>query len=514
MRCAAGRFACGGYGIFVPAKAVQNTSATMRIPPHNQRIAAKDMTVFYGTLQGLVDLSQSDAQAFDFCRRYTIYNMAYGRLSHFWTSSILSVCHSEPAVLQAMLALTAIHHEHSFGSRSPTLERSADAHYNMAVGYIQRTCNTSLEQYQVILIVCLLLLTCDVLQNRYGTALLHLNNGRQIFQSMRAKRGALRHPCVLQIHPDTSSIEDELTYMMALVDLQSTNYGSLRPMFKLVTDSDGKTNQGDNMPLAFASLDDAWRYMMIIYNEVEHLVPTSADCGPTQYLCYDPASVIQQGRLLGHLSDWRHAYRNSAYRVPSSSRDPKDSWLNFSTLHLQMLQLLAEISIATCLNYGDEMQYDIYLPQFSNIVSIAENIGPMLPRVTFNVGVVQPLFLLCSFCRDPAIRRRALAVLSRAGKESYWDSRLVALCSREKMLFEEAAASYLHDPEEPLPEERDLATLIPRSARYTETWAFYRDNDMRELDVMFKRRKLRHGQLQYGEEEWEMFSKRIPAPAA
>ncbi len=515
MRCAAGRFACGGYGISLPAKAGQQNNSTICIPLNGQRIVAQDTTVFCRSLETLLDLSEPDARAFDFCRRYTIGNMAYGQLSHFWKSTVLSACHADPAAVHAMLALTAIHRKHDrcTASLMPRLTQTADAHYGKALRHLRNLPGPIDQHYQVVLIVCLILVTCDVLQTRYGAALLHLNNGRHIFQSMRVKKTPSAYLPVLHLPAQINSVEDELTYMMASMDMQSTNYGSLRPIFRLVAEPEIASFQDMAVPPAFASLDDACRHMMIIYNEAARLVPISADPGSPAYLQPHPERIIRQGRLLGQLTEWRRAWENSAFRTPPSSASPEDSLTACRASHLQMLHALAEISIATCVTYGDEMQYDVYLTHFRSIVSIAEQIAPSLPAVTFDVGVVQPLFLLCAYCRHPAIRRRALVVLSGAGKEGYWDSKLTELCSREKMLFEEAAAGYSHDFEQPLSEQVDLATLIPISTRYTETWAFYVDDDMLELDIMFKRRKLRQDQTQLGEDDWEMFSKRIPAPA-
>ena len=490
----------------------QRNTTELFIPSNRQRILAKDTNGFCRGLQSLVNLSEPDSRAFDFCRRYTIENMAYGQLSHFWTSSVLSACHIEPAALHAMLALTAIHREHSTQSPLPLLVEMADAHYNKALGHLRQLSGMAVPQHELVLVVCLLLLTCDVFQTRYGSALLHLNNGRRIYQTMQAHRSSWTDLSVLNIPAQACSIQDELTYMMASIDLQSTNYGSLRPMFELVTESGGSANRNITIPQTFSSLDDAWRYMLIIYNKAAHLVPISTDSGNSQYLRNDVESFIQQGRLLSQLAAWQAAYEKSAFRSPSSSVSSEDCLFMCRTSHLQMLQALVEIAIATCLASGDEMQYDVYLPRFQTVVSLAEKIAPLLPAVTFDIGVVQPLFLLCAFCRDPSIRRRAITVLSRAGKEGYWDSKLVTLCSREKMLFEEMQAGYVHNPEHYLSQHVDLATLIPRSARYTETWAFYTNDDMRDLDIMFKRRKLRHGELQPGEQEWEMFSKRVQAP--
>jgi hypothetical protein len=142
-------------------------------------------------------------------------------------------------------------------------------------------------------------------------------------------------------------------------------------------------------------------------------------------------------------------------------------------------------------------------------VGFCEDLLPSLPTISIETGIIQPLFLTGGLCRHPAIRRRLLRLLSCARKEGHWDSKMIELVSRERMIFEEELAGYIHDDEQQLPENIDLAHLIPREARWSESWMFFVKEDYSEAEITFRRRKLHPHLLIDGEDDHEMRTKLI-----
>lgn len=63
------------------------------------------------------------------------------------------------------------------------------------------------------------------------------------------------------------------------------------------------------------------------------------------------------------------------------------------------------------------------------------------PRFAADIGIVAPLFVVATKCRDPGTRRRAIQLLrSSARREGMWDSEMVANISAWVMNLEESEA--------------------------------------------------------------------------
>ena len=81
-----------------------------------------------------------------------------------------------------------------------------------------------------------------------------------------------------------------------------------------------------------------------------------------------------------------------------------------------------------------ECYWDQFLPEFRAIISLCRTVFRILPQdVSFreqcgfslDITIVPPLYIVCMFCRDPCIRRNALALLKRCPRrEGVWDSGL------------------------------------------------------------------------------------------
>jgi hypothetical protein len=72
--------------------------------------------------------------------------------------------------------------------------------------------------------------------------------------------------------------------------------------------------------------------------------------------------------------------------------------------------------------------------------STSEN-GSIKQTFTLAHGIVTPLHMVCTRCRDPSIRRRALYILQTCNrKEGIWDSAQSALVAERVMQIEETAA--------------------------------------------------------------------------
>ncbi|KAG0649745.1 Aspercryptin biosynthesis cluster-specific transcription regulator atnN ame [Hyphodiscus hymeniophilus] len=107
---------------------------------------------------------------------------------------------------------------------------------------------------------------------------------------------------------------------------------------------------------------------------------------------------------------------------------------NPPALLLSLYQRITVIMLAGVPN-DSEMVYDSYLSDFKYIVrtcallisspSMAQR--PPNPRFTFEVGIVPPLHIVATKCRDPIVRREAISLLFASPRqEGMWDGILTA----------------------------------------------------------------------------------------
>ena len=131
------------------------------------------------------------------------------------------------------------------------------------------------------------------------------------------------------------------------------------------------------------------------------------------------------------------------------------------------------------------------------------------PTFTLTLGIITPLYITCSRCRDPSIRRRALRMLLTCNrKEGIWDSIISGRVAERVISIEESGAS----GSQGLISIVTDASQIPERAR------------IRDLEVLFepeRRGKIRYSKSTYGfdgvgieeaEEEYDTRPKRMPEP--
>lgn len=85
--------------------------------------------------------------------------------------------------------------------------------------------------------------------------------------------------------------------------------------------------------------------------------------------------------------------------------------------------------------FTSESSYDVFLPEFTAIINLAEIVLPYLasshqggdPRFSVDIGVVPGIFLVASRCRFDDVRKRAIEMLFSCDlREGIWDALAVA----------------------------------------------------------------------------------------
>ncbi len=108
-------------------------------------------------------------------------------------------------------------------------------------------------------------------------------------------------------------------------------------------------------------------------------------------------------------------------------------------------------------HFQGETCYDAHVDDFQEVVDLAERLIPCegadddqtKPKYTFDGSFILSVYAVALKCRDPIIRRRAIALLeSRPRREGIMDSALSARISTIQMNIEEAGSVGTYIPEE------------------------------------------------------------------
>ena len=130
-----------------------------------------------------------------------------------------------------------------------------------------------------------------------------------------------------------------------------------------------------------------------------------------------------------------------------------------------MLKILytGTVMIQVASLYNHDLEYDNYMPHFQQVITLSESLiksqarakEKNTPLYSFEMNILPPIYYCATRCREPKLRRRALALLEDSPRrEGMWDSPMVA-----------AVARYIIDEEEAGLGEVTYATDIPASAR-------------------------------------------------
>jgi hypothetical protein len=116
----------------------------------------------------------------------------------------------------------------------------------------------------------------------------------------------------------------------------------------------------------------------------------------------------------------------------------------------------------------DQTGWDQFIPLFNQVVSLAEEIidhtpkTPRYPSFSLDMGVVGPLYLVSSRCRDPIIRRKAISLLkSRCMQEGVWNSIVTAKVAERVVEIEEAGLGEVKSCSD-VPDWARLSFVCPR----------------------------------------------------
>ncbi|KAI1411331.1 hypothetical protein F5Y13DRAFT_165469 [Hypoxylon sp. FL1857] len=419
-------------------------------------------------------LSVAEARGFDFFRRSTSREAPGFFESDLWSSLILQLCHIEPAILHAAVAVGSLHSQ--YRGTSPSLQLQpfsifegqhafAIRQYVKALGHLRHRLSSqdSSSNAEVALICCLLFMCLEMLQGNRVGVMAHLRTGLRVLSGIPSQinRNYEAGVTSLVVKDRADSLLDQLTTMFGRLDLESTTFGGERaPTLRLSLDSgmSESTLSVFSIPTMFSSTEEAKLYLNVLCNRALHvrgelLRRAAGEVGEdkgdwaTHYclehatartvdISRDPTLQGQLEKVQTDLSCWLTAFKSyAALRAEIQTTEVRSATL------LEIQHFFIFFQVITC-RQTTEVDCDRFNALFRRIVSLAAEIESTL-GLTFTIepGVIPSLYLIALKCRDPNIRRQAISLLyRRACQEGMWEGKLIAKFMDQVADWEETLA--------------------------------------------------------------------------
>lgn len=450
-------------------------------------------------------LHGSEVQYFELFRVHTASQLSGYFNSNFWTQRVLQECHSDAAIRHAVVALGALYKtlEQSNQPVSPGNPRavkkynSVMSHWQVAIKQYSEACNSMLvlngnaTSHRTRLMATILLACFDSFIGDHKQAIVQIQTGLGLLEQYQASQPHINGATGVYI-------EEDLVVLFTRLAIQAKSYdmafhfpdpyvirlsSSTTPQ-PSSPDSDRSSPSSIGSPIQakpFESLVEARlasdKLCEALLLFIERL--QIAKSNPSYVL---PASWKKFGMgLKEKLDAWSDAFEP----IFQSRMDPGLKHLERSGIAaLKMFQVNTNI-LFLMMFCDNEVQFDSFMPHFKAIVDLGWEVvgaderkaaaeicpnpqdckhqhnlskggfragkypmGHIQPSFSADLGIVPPLFVVATKCRDPRLRRQAIQLLrSSARREGMWDSELAANIGSWVMQVEE------FDPNNPIPAE-------------------------------------------------------------
>ncbi|KAH6626195.1 hypothetical protein B0J18DRAFT_134271 [Chaetomium sp. MPI-SDFR-AT-0129] len=432
--------------------------------------------------------SHQEGQYFHLFREHTANELSGFFDSAFWTRSVLQECHTADAIRHAVVALGALYKTLEKSNESPTNSPHPDSdpgdsamrHWEMAVKQYSHACNaltnagaTASTSNRTRLMSSVLLACFDSFVGDHKQAILQIQTGLALLEKLRAeKRQAF-------LSSSDEPVEEELTQMFTRLAIQAKSYDMAfhfpQPWVVQLTtnqpplDPSSPTSEAgspigisqDPIPERFTSVMEARLAWDKLCERIFRFTEIMFNYAKSNIMGVLPTSLKHYGvSFKKDIEAWSDAFEHilASRTAPGVSSQEKAA-----IAVLKMFQTMGKILFL--MTFSDsEMHFDGFAHLFKGIVDLAlEVVGdeerraaakrcpdPALcrhrnhcrtdifggheyaahhikPSFSADLGIVPPLYVVATKCREPHIRRQAIQLLrSSARREGMWDSELTA----------------------------------------------------------------------------------------
>ena len=379
--------------------------------------------------------------------------------SHLWERIIPQASENERYVLDAVIAIGALTrttkchnanetltqfgmgHKFSFATRQAPINdyEYAVRQYSKALREIQASLSDGRDLLRKTLLACLLIFCFETFCGNQTSALLQAQSGINFVRTWQPDQHKSGMAGVHSSEP--SLIEDELVQAFARLDLQIVTVMDVRPLELHRTVKEDCFRAIKQMPCVFTSIIEARKWCELLVRLNLHFKAESLAVGNSHGVaCFVskletedtlehrmgssslhepqimPSTLLPEyATYITHVNRWEVAFDPLFNSLQALNHEDLVG-ATLCLLHIRMSEIFLSSSFFTL-----ELSYDKFLPQFRQIVDLTQSIygefvyGPQGHLVYhFDFGIVPPLFLTATKCRDRDVRRKAIGLLRRA----------------------------------------------------------------------------------------------------
>ena len=446
------------------------------------------MAMFFHPSMNL-PFSDREGQYFHLFREHTANELSGFFDSGFWTRSVLQECHSATAIRHAVVALGALYKtleksnesppSSPYPDRDPADNDSAMRHWEMAFRQYSHACNVLVKadsaettSHRTRLMASVLLACFDSFVGDHRQAIKQIQTGLGLLEQLRAERRRAF------LSSSEEPVEEELTQMFTRLAIQAKSYDMAfhfpQPWVVRLTSSHAQDPSSpssdasspgpmtqDPIPDRFVSVMEARVTWDKLCERIFRFTETMFLHAQNGVMGVLPTSLQHYGiSFKKDMEAWSQAFDPilASRTAPGVSSQEKAA-----IAVLKMSQIMSKILFL--MTFSDsEMHFDNFTPYFKGIVDLAlEVVGDeerraaarrcpdasfcrhqdrcqpdifggheyaarhIKPSFSADLGIVPPLYVVATKCREPRIRRQAIQLLrSSARREGMWDSELTA----------------------------------------------------------------------------------------
>lgn len=391
-----------------------------------------------------------ELRAIQHFQRQTMPALSASFDNDFWNTVVLQISGTELPVRSAVIAFSSLHQCYEYYGKSDTysaVDQSNEirlhglTHYNIAVRQTAQlldiedptSCSTAL-------ISCLLFICLELIQDNYAAAITHLTGGlRLLYFCENAQRAR-------PLLPSLSTLNNRLKHIFGRIVVQTMFLGDTHYDISIIP----KPFEIETLAIlsSVAEARDLLDSLFLSAYGFLHLLSTK----PPSHA--SGAIELYQTRLLNELQNWYRLFREFV-EVTEGHFTTKES-LGVILLEIHYVSLL--IMLETALDKSKTFWSTSTSPflRITNLVesllcqqdpfrpSVIESPAPKLPRYSFDLGIIGPLFYTSVKCWNSLIREKAISLLrhpSTPRREGMWSADAAATIAQQIIDMEEDLVS-------------------------------------------------------------------------
>ena len=451
-RCSSTGRRCDGYTQPPPVEARQGK-------PHDQHCTStahgQDTLRLFTPAQPEISTDSKELRSYQYFQERTSSELSSPYDEVFWQDIVLQISYQQIALRHAVAALGALHESLNsiYNATIPLSYAESQRHFawrqcNKAIRLLRDGTGTS-PSISVALVASILFSTFEFLENRCESGLDQIDAGEGVLHQWR------QSVTTIQTKSELDLVEGHLAPMLARCKNSTTRFltptNDIPPLTLMV-------NWGTR-----ALIEDLGRALPDLFEGVQHArdslwslydVISSSTISMTSVPNHPQLAIaVRKGEEL--LRAWRIKF--AQYREIQMASIPLEDPDRLRTFRkaanvLQIHSYVFSVIVST-LSTEKEDVFDDHLEEFRKIVSLTRTFieldeeqkksqGCNLSGRTsfsFDLGVIPPLWVVSSRCRDPGVRREALRLLFLARRrEGVWSSVLLAMCVQKLIHIEES----------------------------------------------------------------------------